>query len=205
MAGDPRHPAEPRDEKADGGSGRSGNRRRSRRSSAPTGYDESGKANGTRATDDAGVVGGVEALPFGLLIFVLGALVVANAWSVIDAKLAVNAAAREAARRYVEAEVTSPADGGTADRSATAAGMAALVAHGRDPGRAQVRLTGLVSPSGATGPVRCARVTYTATYQVPALALPWIGGLGDGFHVSARHSELVDPFRDGVPGDTSAC
>jgi Mg2+/Co2+ transporter CorC len=159
--------------------------------------------NGTRATDDAGVVGGIEAIPFGLLVFVLGALLIANAWSVIDAKLAVNAAAREATRRYVEAEVTSSAGGGAADRAATRAGMAALAAHGRDPGRAQVRLTGLASRSGAAGPVRCARVTYTATYQVPALALPWIGGLGDGFDVSARHSELVDPYRDGLPGDTS--
>jgi hypothetical protein len=31
---------------------------------------------------DAGVVGGIEALPFGLLVFVLGATLVANAWAV---------------------------------------------------------------------------------------------------------------------------
>ena len=54
--------------------------------------------------DERGQAGGVEALPFGLLIFVVGALLVASAWVVVDAKLAVVSAAREAARTYVEAE-----------------------------------------------------------------------------------------------------
>jgi hypothetical protein len=43
-----------------------------------------------------------------------------------------------------------------------------------------------------------------ATYHVPALPLPWIGGFGDGFDVSSRHSERVDPFRDGIEGE-AAC
>ena len=33
--------------------------------------------------DDRGQVGGIEALPFGLLVFVVGALLVANAWAVV--------------------------------------------------------------------------------------------------------------------------
>ena len=41
-------------------------------------------------------------LPFGVLIFVVGSLLIANAWAVVDAKLATTAAAREAARAYVE-------------------------------------------------------------------------------------------------------
>jgi hypothetical protein len=32
---------------------------------------------------DSGQVGGIEALPFGLLVFVVGALLVANAWAVV--------------------------------------------------------------------------------------------------------------------------
>ena len=32
---------------------------------------------------DAGQVGGIEALPFGLLVFVIGALLVANCWAVV--------------------------------------------------------------------------------------------------------------------------
>ena len=52
---------------------------------------------------------------------------------------------------------------------------------------------------------RCARATFRASYHVPALSLPLIGGYGRGFEVTSSHSELVDPFRDGVPGDASAC
>ena len=32
------------------------------------------------------------------------------------------------------------------------------------------------------------------------MPLPWIGGLGTTT-VSARHSERIDPFRDGIPGE----
>jgi hypothetical protein len=53
--------------------------------------------------------------------------------------------------------------------------------------------------------VRCARATFTATYRVPALTLPWIGGYGGGFRVTSSYSELVDPFRNGVPGEAEAC
>ncbi len=53
--------------------------------------------------DDRGQVAGIEAVPFGILIFVVGALLIANAWAVIDVKMAVTSAAREAARTYVEA------------------------------------------------------------------------------------------------------
>ena len=63
-----------------------------------------------RARGDAGQVGGFEALPFGVLIFVLGALLVTNAWAVIDAKLAATAAAREAARVYVESADAASAE-----------------------------------------------------------------------------------------------
>ena len=40
------------------------------------------------ARGEDGQVGGIEALVFGLLVLVLGTLVVANAWGVIDAKVA---------------------------------------------------------------------------------------------------------------------
>jgi hypothetical protein len=144
-------------------------------------------------------VGGVEVLPFGILIFVVGTLFVVNVWAVVDAKFAVDAAAREATRHYVEAEVVGPSDASSAEAAAVEAGLAALAAHGRNPSRASVARRD-------RGPyVRCARVTFTASYQVPALTLPWIGGFGNGFDVTSSHSELVDPFRDGVPGDASAC
>ncbi|MEY2465047.1 MAG: hypothetical protein QOH64_3185, partial [Acidimicrobiaceae bacterium] len=80
--------------------------------------------------DEHGQVAGVEALPFGVLLFVVGALLVANAWAVIDAKMATDSAAREAARTYVEAETH---EAGLLD--ATAAAREAIAGQGRDPSR----------------------------------------------------------------------
>ena len=158
-----------------------------------------------RASGDGGQVGGIEALPFGLLIFVVGILLIANAWAVVDAKLAVEAAARQAARSYVEADVGDAFTADDAEAAAVRAGREALAAHGRDPEAASVALTGLEAVGGQEGFTRCARATFTATYDVPALTIPWIGGFGDGFEVTSTHSELIDPYRDGVPGSAEAC
>ena len=136
---------------------------------------------------------GIEVLPFGLLVFVVGVLLVSNAWAVIDAKMAVAAAAREATRAYVEA----PA-GADALALARAAAEEAIRGAGRDPARLQL------VPETA-GFVRCQRVTFAASYQVPAVSLPWIADYGDGFTTTARHSEVVDPYRTGVALGTERC
>ena len=154
---------------------------------------------------DRGQVGGIEVLPFGLLVFVVGTLLVANAWAVVDAKLAVDAAAREAARHFVEADVPAAGDFGDAEAAARRAGYEAIASHGREEARSSVELTGLESPAGQPGFTRCARATFTARYDVPVLRLPWIGGFGSGLDVTSRHSELIDPYRDGVPGTAEAC
>ena len=52
---------------------------------------------------------------------------------------------------------------------------------------------------------RCATIRFEASYQVPALTLPWVGGQGAGFTATARHAEIVDPFRDGVPAAATRC
>jgi hypothetical protein len=124
-----------------------------------------------------------------------------NAWGVIDAKFATDAAAREAARAFVESDVGSADDVDTAIANGARAGGDALTAHGRDEGRAEVAIVDL-EPDGQF--VRCARVTYEVTYEVPAIHLPFIGGYGDAFRIRSSHSEIVDPFRDGVPG-TATC
>ena len=145
-----------------------------------------------RQRDERGQ-GGLEAMVFGTLLFVFGTLLVVNAWSVVDAKLATGAAAREATRTYVE--------GGQADDAAfeaTEAGLAAIEAMGRRRDRARV-----VRTAGAFE--RCSRVTYEATYTVPLIRIPVIGGLGSGFTVSSRHSEVVDPFRSALPGSAQGC
>ncbi len=61
------------------------------------------------AAGDAGQAG-LEAVLFGVLVFVLGTMLVVNAWAVVDAKLAATSAAREAARSYVEAPTAQVAD-----------------------------------------------------------------------------------------------
>lgn len=143
--------------------------------------------------DEVGQVGGVEGMAFGVLIFVFGTLVVANAWGVIDAKMAATAAAREAARTYVEA-----GSGAAAGAAAEAAAMDAIVAHGRARERATVaRVDG-----GAF--VRCEEVTIEVTYRVPMIAVPLLGEAGDGLTVTSRHAEVVDPYRNRLPGP-AAC
>ncbi|MEO7555272.1 MAG: hypothetical protein ABIV94_01540 [Acidimicrobiales bacterium] len=141
--------------------------------------------------DDRGQMGGFEAIPFGLLIFVVGALLVANAWAVIDTKMAAQSAAREATRTYVES-----GDPLHARADADIAAAEAIGAYGRDP--AKLRLDGPASPTELQ---RCNRITFTASYPVPALSLPWIGGFGDGFTVKASSSQIVDPYREGLSGE----
>ena len=141
--------------------------------------------------DDRGQVAGIEAVPFGILLFVVGALLIANAWAVIDVKMAVTSAAREAARTYVEAP-----DHAQGLQSADAAAREAIAAYGRN--------TNLVTVEGPSDPsafTRCNRVSFTVSYPVPAITLPFIGGFGSGFTVKATHSEIVDPFRNDVPGE----
>jgi hypothetical protein len=148
-----------------------------------------------RCRGDAGQVGGVEALPFGLLIFVVGSLLIANAWAVVDAKFATDAAARQAVRTFVEAD-----DPLTAAAEAEEAARAAIEAHGRDPDRVTV------AALGDPALVRCERVTVEVVYEVPAISLPFIGGYGSGpFRVRSSHSEVVDPFRSGLAGSAEAC
>lgn len=140
-----------------------------------------------RPRSDDGFVGGLDGLVFGVLLFVFGALVVVNAWQVVDAKFAMAAAAREAARSYVE---------GSGDRAvARAAAEEAVVGHGR----ARSRFSLAVSGSFA----RCSRVVVEAEYRVPLIVVPVIGSFGDGVTVSARHSEVVDPYRSGLAGAAS--
>jgi hypothetical protein len=138
---------------------------------------------------DRGAVGGLEALPFSVLIFVFGSLLLVNAWGVVDAKLAVTSASREATRTFAESN-----EPGTGAEAARRAAEDAISAYGRDPDRLD-----LDGPHGRLE--RCGTVSYTATYPVPALRIPLIGGYGRGFDVTSTHTELVDGLRSGLPGE----
>lgn len=140
--------------------------------------------------DESGFVGGFEALPFGFLVFVVGVALLVNAWGVIDAKLAASAAAREAARAFVESQ---GGDAGTAMNEARSAATSAIEGHKAGVGRWEVHTEGPVELR------RCARVTFVVRYDVPTFRLPWIGGFaGSVVTATGRHSEVVDPYRDGL-------
>lgn len=138
--------------------------------------------------------GGVEGLVFGTAIFVLGTLVVANAWGVIDAKAAAAAAAREATRTFVESSAASTA---LALEEAQAAAEDTIAGYGRNP-----LLMELVPESALLE--RCARVTMRVDYPVPLITIPAIGRFGRSFVATGRHSEVVDPFRGGL-SDRGSC
>lgn len=148
------------------------------------------RCSGARARPrgEEGFAGGFAGLLFGLLVFVAGTLLVAYAWAVIDTKTATAEAARQAARTFVEAP-----DASAAAAQADQAADQALAGYGRDPYRASVRLV-----SG--GFARCARITIAVSYPAPLFELPFLGPVGKGEPVRSEHSELVDPFRSGLPG-----
>ncbi|MFA9446292.1 hypothetical protein [Egicoccus sp. AB-alg6-2] len=145
--------------------------------------------------NEQGFVAGLEALAFGVLIFVLGTLVVVNAWAVVDTKFAASAAAREAVRAAVEAPVD-------ADQSLVAAVAArqALEGHGVD---AEARLMPLL-----LGLERCQEVAFEVRIEVPALVLPGLSTRLAPFEVVAAHREVVDPYRSGLAvrqGEVPGC
>ncbi len=144
--------------------------------------------------DQKGQVGGIEGIAFGVLVFAFGSLVVANTWALIDAKSAAGSAAREAARAFVES-TDSEIDAALAEAEAAAAD--AMVGYGRDPALM------VFMPEDARLE-RCAPVTMRVEYPVPLITIPLLGRYGRGFTAVGHHSEIVDPFRSGVP-DRGTC
>ena len=141
------------------------------------------------ATDDAGFVAGLEALAFGVLIFVIGTLVVLNGWAVVDAKFASNAAAREAVRAVVEAPAGTP--GTDLQQRATSAAHQAYAAHGHEPGRVDV------TPEGPLTLERCAEISIATTVEVSSVIVPGVMET-PRWTVSSRYQQVVDPFRSGL-------
>jgi len=144
----------------------------------------------TRRSEE-GLVSGLEALAFGVLILVVGTLVVVNAWAVIDARFATSAAAREAVRAVVEAPDIG-LDGPQLEARARSAAAQALVAHGYEH---EPELTGPPLTQA-----RCATVEVTVELEVVATILPWVSQ-PPSYRVASSHSEVVDPFRAGLGGE----
>lgn len=131
-------------------------------------------------------------IPFGILTFVIAMLVIANVWGVIDSELSTSSAAREAVRAYVEAP-----DEDSARLRAESAAVAAFQGQGRAAGTTSIS----IAYEGSQGWSRCSRVTVTVRHPIHAIRVPIIGGFGHGFEAVASQSEVIDPFRSGLPGD----
>ena len=143
---------------------------------------------------DDGAVGGAEVLPLAVLTFVVGTMLVANLWAVVDARFAVDAAAREAGRRYVEAP-----DAASARAAAERAAAEALAGHGRDPSRATVTVA---HPDGRDWGA-CVPTAVTVRHPVRIQGVPGLGGRRL-VTVTATHHQVVDPWRSGVD-DRGGC
>jgi len=145
-----------------------------------------------RRWNDDGQVGGIEGLLFGVAVFALGSLFIANVWAVVDARFAAASAAREATRTFVESR--GPLDRALLESEEVA--ERTISGYGRDPHKMS-----LVPEEAALR--RCSRVTFRVEYPVPLVSIPLIGRYGRGFTASARHSEIVDPYRSGLRDRTS--
>lgn len=137
-----------------------------------------------RLLQDRGATGGLEIIPFGFLIFVLGAVMMINSWTVIDSWMAVSAAAREGARTYVES------DPATAWPQAQAAVQGVMDDYGRGT-------RALPAARSSTDYNRCQVVTVTASYDIALINAPFIGSFGSFTTIDSSHSERIDPFRSG--------
>lgn len=146
-----------------------------------------------RLRSEDGIVGGAEALIFGVLIFLGGSITVLNAWAVVDAKMAVTAAAREGARAAVDGPAGA---GGDALRGAVDdAARRALAGQGKEAGN----LVGAPRVSGAVQ--RCAPITVEIDYAVQGIRGLWIANWSGAIEVTGRSTEVVDPFRSGLEGE----
>jgi hypothetical protein len=132
-----------------------------------------------RPRGQGGFVAGAEALLFGTLVLLAGSLLLANAWMVIDTRVAVESAAREYLRGYTESD-----DPAHAHDAGLRAATDVLAGRGI---RAEVD-----APDAPFGP--CARAEVTISATVAAVRLPFVDGLGRR-EVSATRVEFVDAHR----------
>ena len=129
-------------------------------------------------------------LPFGFLMFVSITLVLVNVWGVIDTKLAVTKAAREAIRVYVEST-----DSQVALITAKQRATETLEAYGKDGDRAIVG-----EPTTKGGYRRCGSASITVSYDLPVARVPFLGEFGNSHTVASTYTEVIDPFRSGLKG-----
>ena len=137
---------------------------------------------------------GIETIPFGVLVFVGGMLLVVNVWSILDARMTVDSAARDYLRAYTNSRNAN--EGRAAGDRAV---RATVAARGRRGDELSVH-----APSEAFGP--CHPATVTVTLSLPAVRIPFLGSLG-ATDVSSTESELIAPYgsAEGAPLHGTVC
>ena len=130
---------------------------------------------------ERGQAAGIETIPFGILVFVGGLLLVVNAWAVVDHRGAVDAAASAYLRAY------------TAAPSLDAGRVAGEDAARRSLGDRRSLADHLVisHPAESFGPCRVA--TVTVSMDVPMVRMPFLGEFGETT-VSVSAVDLIQPF-----------
>jgi hypothetical protein len=140
------------------------------------------------ATSERGVAAGLDALLFGTLILLAGAVLIVNLWSVVESRTALDAAAREYLRTY-----TASADGASASVRGEHAARTVLDQRGTP-----MRALEITAPDTTRfGPCESSTVRLTAV--VPAVELPFLARLG-ALEVSVTATELVPPHREVTAG-----
>lgn len=147
-----------------------------------------------RCHGESGQAAGLETIPFGILVFIGGLLLVVNVWAVVDTRAAVDGSARDYLRAY-----TSAADSATARLAGGRSAERSMSA------RTLERPMRIVHPPEPFGP--CRPATVTISIDVPLIRAPFIGAFGTST-VTATQTELVQPYgraRDEGPTGPSPC
>lgn len=143
-----------------------------------------------RGRPEQGEIGGLDALVFGTVAFVVALLAWVSAWRVLDAAQAASTAANAGLAQALRADGTDQAR-----RLALHAATAVLRAEGYGTLHPVVTLEGRLA--------RCARVEVTVGASVPLVRLPLLGTPAT-VEVQGRAGGLVDPFAPGL-GGTDTC
>lgn len=148
---------------------------------------------------EGGFVAGAEALLFGNLIFVVGVLLTINAWGVVDAHMTADAVARQVARTLVESD---PELGLPSELQGVATAVMDDMQRDTPVTLRFLDADGVAVDNPANLLVRCHRVTVTATLSTNTVNLPFVADTwGLQRQVTGSHTEVVDPFRSGLPGE----
>jgi hypothetical protein len=142
-----------------------------------------------RVHGEHGQAAGIETLPFGVLVFIAGTLLVVNAWAVVTNRATADSIAREYLRSYTK-ETSRPAALDAGRRVVDAI----VASRGLPPGRVHV------DPPTAWG--ACAVATVTVHLTVPDIHAPFLGDLGT-HQITVIHRDRIDAYRRGVASTAS--